>query len=97
MLFRSDLAARDRAALLGARLMLVEGRIERQAERLEVPVIHVIARRLIDRTDLLDQLIQAEDATAWGDAGLARANEVRRPDPSSARPKVRMPASRDFR
>ena len=93
----ADLAARDRAALLGARLMLVEGRIERQAERVEVPVIHVIARRLVDRTDLLDRLIQAEDATAWGDAGPVRADEVRRPDRGSARPAVRMPASRDFR
>jgi len=52
--------------------MLVEGRIERQAE-------------------------QVEDATAWGDAGLARTNEVRRPDPGSAEPTARMPASRDFR
>lgn len=44
---------RDRAALLGARLLAIEGRVEREAEKAEVPIIHLIARRLVDRSDLL--------------------------------------------
>jgi error-prone DNA polymerase len=91
----ADVGARDRAALLGARLMLVEARIERETERAEVPIIHLICKSLADRTDLLDGLMHRQAGLPWGDAALGRADEVRRPDPGSRRP-VRMPASRDF-
>ncbi|WP_027283122.1 hypothetical protein [Roseomonas gilardii] len=39
----ADIATRDRAAPVGARLLLVEGRVECEAERAEVPVIHLDA------------------------------------------------------
>ncbi|ATR19612.1 error-prone DNA polymerase (plasmid) [Roseomonas sp. FDAARGOS_362] len=77
----ADIAARDRAALIGARLLLVEGRIEREAERAEVPVIHLICRRLEDRSDLLRGLMD---------------DDFSGQRPPAQSPKG-MPASRDFR
>jgi hypothetical protein len=48
-----------------------------------------------DRSDLLDGLHLMEEAR-W-EAGMARADEVRRPNPrDDPRTRVRMPASRDF-
>ncbi|MDO9713182.1 hypothetical protein [Paracraurococcus lichenis] len=47
---------RNRTALVGARLLMVEGRLERQAQHVAVPIAHVIARRLLDRTDPLRRL-----------------------------------------
>jgi error-prone DNA polymerase len=96
-----DVAARDRAALVGARLLVAEGRAERETERAEVPITHLIVRRLTDRSDLLDGLLSAEDSAgggAWGGRALGRADEVRRPEPGSRGPAgARLPASRDFR
>jgi error-prone DNA polymerase len=97
-----DVAARDRAALLAARLLVAEGRVEREAKRAEVPIVHLIVRRLTDRSDLLDGLLQAEAPgrgdTAWAERSLGRADEVRRPEPGSRRPpRAKLPASRDFR
>lgn len=46
-----DLAQRQRRVLVGARLMQVQGRLERNGE-----VIHVIARHLLDMSGLLDGL-----------------------------------------
>ena len=47
-----DLADRQRRVLLAARLMCVEGIVERKGE-----VIHVIAKRLIDQSKLLGNLL----------------------------------------
>ena len=47
----SDLVERQRKELLGARLMGVEGRVERDGD-----VVHLIARRLTDHTALLGEL-----------------------------------------
>ena len=69
--------------------------MERVDEHAEVPILHVIVRRLIDRSDLLDGLSQVDGPEAWGRM-LGRADEVRRPDPGSRRP-VKLPQSRDFR
>jgi error-prone DNA polymerase len=91
----ADVGARDRAALLGARLLLADAKIERETEHAEVPITHLICRTLTDRTDLLNELMHREANLPWGDAALGRADEVRRPDPGSRRP-VRMPGSRDF-
>jgi error-prone DNA polymerase len=91
----ADIGARDRAALLGARLLLVEAKIEREIKHAEVPITHLICKTLTDRTDLLNGLMHREANLAWGDAALGRADEVRRPDPGSRRP-IRMPGSRDF-
>jgi len=47
-----DLIERQRRELLGARLLAVEGSIERDGE-----VVHLIARRLADRSGLLGGLL----------------------------------------
>jgi error-prone DNA polymerase len=77
-----------RAAVLSARLLLVEGRLERLDEA-EVPILHLIARRLEDRSDLLDGLHRL------GGPGLqpplAHADEVARGGRSIAH------GSRDWR
>jgi error-prone DNA polymerase len=94
----AQVGERDRAALIGARLLVVEGRGERQTEGAEVPILHVIARRLIDRSDLLDGLRRSDAGdAAWAERGLGRADEVRRPDPGSAAPRPVLGKSRDFR
>jgi error-prone DNA polymerase len=102
----ADVGARDRAAMVGARLLVAEGRVEREAERAEVPITHLICRRLADRSDLLDGLMRSEAVesapkcklfAAEGDAALLHGSEVRRPEPDSARSKAKMPDSRDFR
>ena len=92
-----NIGERDRAAMIGSRLMVAEGRIERETEHAEVPVTHLICRKLIDRGDLLRQLSISENDPTWADAALGRADEVRRPNPGSARAKAGLPASRDFR
>ena len=92
---------RDRAALVGARLLVAEGRIERETERAEVPITHLICRRLVDRSDLPDGLssIDGGGDAAWAGRALGRADEVRRPEPGSGRPQppAKLPRSRDFR
>ena len=88
---------RDRAAMIGARLMVAEGRIERETEHAEVPITHLICRKLIDRSDLLRQLSLSENDPVWASATLRRADEVRRPNPGSARAHAGLPNSRDFR
>jgi error-prone DNA polymerase len=96
-----DVAARDRAALVAGRLLLAEGRVEREAQHAEVPIIHLIVRRLRDRTPWLDALSR-EDA-AWADHALGRADEVRKPDmpraPAHLAPHLapHLARSRDFR
>ena len=93
----ADVGARDRAAVIGARLLVAEGRVERETEHAEVPIIHLICRKLIDRSDLLKGLVRSGAGTNWSDIALLRGDEVRRPDPGSAQPRGKMPASRDFR
>jgi hypothetical protein len=83
--------------MIGARLMVAEGRIERETDHAEVPITHVIYRKLIDRGDLLRQLSVSANDPSWADATLGHADEVRRPDPGSVRSKAGLPASRDFR
>jgi error-prone DNA polymerase len=93
-----QIAMRDRAALVSGRLLIAEGRVEREVEHAEVPITHLIVRRLIDRSDLLNRLVEIDGGTAspgWAERSLGRADEVRRPEPGSSRPKL--PNSRDFR
>jgi error-prone DNA polymerase len=96
----ADVAARDRAALVGARLLAAEGRVERETEHAEVPITHLICRKLTDRSDLLDGLssVDGSDA-AWAGRALGRADEVRRPEPGSRAPQppAKLARSRDFR
>ena len=89
-----DIAERFRAAVVSARLIVAEGRVERH-EKAEVPIIHLLVARAEDRSDLLDGLHLMEEAR-W-ESAMARADEVRRPNPrDDPRARVRMPASRDF-
>ncbi|MCS6853696.1 MAG: hypothetical protein NZ523_02910, partial [Elioraea sp.] len=72
------------------------------------PIIHLVARRVFDRSDLLATLRARQgDRAAW-DRALARADEVRRPIDRDARfgpprralgadPASFLPDSRDFR
>lgn len=68
---------RFRKVVMGARLILVTGRIQRQED-----IIHVVAQRLEDKSGWLALL--AEGAAEMKVA-IANADEVRRPDPGSAR------------
>jgi error-prone DNA polymerase len=66
---------RYRALVLGSRLVRVSGRLQN-----EMGVIHVVADKIEDLTPLLGEL-EKNDAGEmdFGDAGLANADEVRRP------------------
>jgi error-prone DNA polymerase len=66
----AQVGERDRAALVGARLLVVEGRLEWQTEHAEVPITPVIARRLVDRTNLLQHLRDTPGGTAQAARGL---------------------------
>ncbi|HWT09017.1 MAG TPA: error-prone DNA polymerase, partial [Roseomonas sp.] len=89
-----DIAERCRAAVVAARLVVAEGTVERH-DASEVPIIHLLLRRLIDRSDLLDGLHGLDDAR-W-DSAIARADEVRHPDyRRGIHPRTRLPPSRDF-
>jgi error-prone DNA polymerase len=73
----------------------VEGRVEREDQHAEVPIIHVIARQLVDRSDLLEGLLR-EAGSDWA-AALGRADEVAHPQDDRRPPRAKLPASRDFR
>ncbi|MDP9137351.1 MAG: error-prone DNA polymerase [Pseudomonadota bacterium] len=83
-----------RAIVMGARLLLVRGRIERAGE-----IIHVVAGRIEDRTDWLSLL--SEDLKPFANP-LARADEILRPgydrQPAARHPRQMrvIPKSRDF-
>jgi error-prone DNA polymerase len=68
---------RERKVVMGARLVVVHGRIQRHQD-----IIHVVAERLEDRSDWLRLL--SEDAAALSGT-LANADKVRRPEPGSWR------------
>jgi error-prone DNA polymerase len=82
---------RFRAAAMGARLMLVEGRVQKSPEG----IVHLMGERVTDRSAELARLSDAHVA----DPPLARADEVVRPQPPRGRhPRdLRiLPKSRDF-
>jgi len=68
---------RERKVVMGARLVVVHGRIQRHED-----IIHIVAARLEDRSDWLRLLTEDGDALS---IALANADEVRRPDPGSWR------------
>ncbi len=93
LLIWARLFERQRRAAMAARLMEAHGEIQRSAEG----VVHLIADRIIDRTDLLDRL---SDSHETGDF-LQPSDEVRRNsrDPrQAAHPRNAriLPRSRDF-
>jgi error-prone DNA polymerase len=67
---------RMRKVVMGARLVVIHGRIQRHED-----IIHVVAERLEDKNDWLDRLSEDDEL----EATLANADEVRRPDPGSWR------------
>ena len=100
-----DVVTRDRAAVVAARLVMAEGRVERH-EQSAVPIIHLLVKRLHDWSGMLDGLHRLDaDDPSWKRT-LARADEVERPNLHDPRdPTIRdakrnataMPPSRDFR
>ena len=93
VLFR-HVSQRYRAAVVSARLVIAEGRLER-VEGGHVPILHLVVRKLEDHSALLHGLHEL-DEDPWNRA-IARADEVLRPNPSPdrRRPPLRQ-RSRDF-
>lgn len=84
LLWARDLE-KQRRAVMAARLMMIEGVIQRSEEG----VVHMMASRILDRTDLLDRLVHgkpAQDGHAAARPGLHR-------HPRNVRI---LPKSRDF-
>ncbi len=82
---------RYRREVMGARLILAEGRVQRSKEG----VIHLMAERIHDRTDALRRLSETHEPAIE----LSRADEILRPqNPRHRHPRdVRiLPKSRDF-
>jgi len=73
----TDVFERCRRALLAARLMRVSGKLQREGA-----VIHLIADRVEDRSDLLDRLVDPADGDTGAISALAPTDEVRRPIPT---------------
>jgi error-prone DNA polymerase len=69
---------RNRVVVMGARLVVVHGRLQRHED-----IIHVVADRLDDRSDWLRLLDEDGDTMS---VALANADEVKRPDPGSWHP-----------
>jgi len=92
----ADLQRRFRREVVAARLLLAEGRVERTEA--EVPILHLIARRIEDLSGLLHGL-HALDGDTFGRA-IAHADEVLRPnlspDPRVKRKEALRQPSRDF-
>jgi error-prone DNA polymerase len=70
---------RERKVVMGARLVVVHGRVQRHED-----IIHVIAERLEDRSDWLRLLTDDGENLS---VALANADEIRRPEPGSWRDK----------
>jgi error-prone DNA polymerase len=68
---------RERKVVMGARLVVVHGRIQRHED-----IIHVVAERLEDRSDWLSLLDDAGESLSLP---VANADEIKRPDPGSWR------------
>jgi error-prone DNA polymerase len=70
---------RERKVVMGARLVVVHGRIQRHED-----IIHVVVERLEDRSDWLRFLTDDGENLS---VALANADEIRRPEPGSWRQK----------
>jgi hypothetical protein len=68
---------RFRRVVLGAQLLVVRGKVQKEGL-----VIHVVADQLIDRTDLLRRLAETDHGF---EAPVARADGVKRPDSGRGR------------
>ena len=80
---------RQRRAVMASRLMLIKGTIQKSKEG----IVHLMAHRIIDRTAMLDQLTDHDDAACPGD----EIRHPRRPRSHGHPRNVRIiPPSRDF-
>lgn len=85
---------RQRREVLASRLLCVEGKVQREGL-----VIHVIADRLYDCTEMLNELGDI-DADGAFEGNISRADEIKRPVNENKLPRevrIRFPESRDFR
>lgn len=73
----SKMLERYRKVVMAARLILIEGQVQRHED-----IIHVVSKRLFDRSDLLRHLSGEPEGLR---VPIANADEVLRPDPGSAR------------
>jgi error-prone DNA polymerase len=71
-----------RKVVMTSRLILIEGRVQKQVEE-HADIIHVVAARLIDRSDWL---LRLSEWAADMDVPVANADEVLHPEPGSAHP-----------
>jgi error-prone DNA polymerase len=71
---------RFRKVVMGARLIVIHGRVQRHED-----IIHVVSAKLEDRSDWLALL---SEQAAEMKVPVANADEVLRPDPGSARPSL---------
>ena len=78
---------RERVVVMGARLIVVHGRLQRHED-----IIHVVADRLEDRSDWLRLLTDDAETVI---IPIANADEVRRPNPGSWRQRQDDPAALD--
>jgi error-prone DNA polymerase len=71
-----------RKVVMTSRLILIEGRVQKQTEE-HADIIHIVSTRLIDRSNWL---LRLSECAADMKAPLANADEVLRPDPGSVHP-----------
>ncbi len=69
-----------RKVVMTSRLILIEGRLQKQEEK-HADIIHVVAARMVDRSDWL---LRLSEWAADMNVPVANADEVLRPDPGSA-------------
>jgi error-prone DNA polymerase len=90
-----NVSQRYRAAVVGARLVIAEGRMERaEGKSHHVPILHLVVRKLEDHSDLLHTLHEL-DLDPWNKV-IAPADEMLRGEPyPRGKGGLRQP-SRDF-
>jgi hypothetical protein len=73
--------------------------VEWEVTHAEVPSTHLIVRRLVDRSDLLDSLVAVDGGglgSDWAERAPGHADEVRRPEAGNQGPQARSPSSEDI-
>ena len=89
VIIRPPVFEQYRRIVLGARLLQAEGRVEREGI-----VVHVLAERLVDRSDLLEHLAESGTASPPLEPPVAPADVVKHP---MSDPRTALPGGRNFR
>ena len=76
------LLERFRKVVMTSRLILIEGRVQKQVEE-HADITHVVSSKLVDRSDWL---LRLSEWAADMDVPVANADEVLNPEPGSAHP-----------